>query len=105
MRKHGVELRFSAADATAEGIERAEAAAWAVFEAAGATPWAAAKANFKFEGAMEFDLYGGIEALTDEECELATLWWSAIDQAAVAYYGTEEYRSNPLNVFDFELVR
>ena len=104
MRKHGIELRFSAEGATAAEIELAEAAAWAVFEDAGVDPWAAAAADFKLEGAMEFDLYGGIKALTDDECELSSLWQTAIKQAAVAYFGTEDYGLDPRNKFDFELV-
>lgn len=104
MRKHGKELRFSAEGATAEGIERANAAARAVFKAAGADSWAAAVANFKQEGAVELDLYGVIVGFADEECELASLCLTAIHQAVVACYGSEENYYNSQNAFDGELV-
>lgn len=101
MRKHGIELRFSAKGATVEGIERAEAAGWAVFEEAGVNPWAAAAAAFKLGGELEF----GLDPVTEDEQELAKLWHSAEYQAGLAYFGAEESDITPWYAYDFELVR
>lgn len=91
MRKHGIELRFSAKGATVEGIERAEAAGWAVFEETGVNPWAAAAAAFKLEGELEF----GLDPVTEDELELAKLWHSAEYQAGLAYFGADGTQINP----------
>jgi hypothetical protein len=101
MRKHGIELRFTAKGATAEEIDRAEAAVWAVFESAGVNPWAAATAAFKLEGELEF----GLNPVTDDELELAKLWHSADYQAGLAYYGAESSNIAPWGTYDLELVR
>lgn len=106
MRKHGIELRVSANGATASDTAPAEAAAWAVFEDAGVNPWDAAWASFKFEGAMEFDSFGGPLALTDEDCALRDVWLAAIEQAATTFFGTKDYGLRRYRSgFDFELVR
>lgn len=69
MRRHDIELKFVIEGATAEEIARGEAAAWAVFETAGVSPWVAARAVFKQEGEMGGMLPG--------EGELAELWREA----------------------------
>jgi hypothetical protein len=60
--------------ATADEIERGLAAAFAVFDRAGATPVEAALARFKRDGETE--------ELTDREAEIADLWEIA-DEAAI----------------------
>jgi hypothetical protein len=60
--------------ATADEIERGLAAAFAVFDRAGATPIEAAVARFKRDGETE--------ELTEREAEIAGLWDIA-DEAAI----------------------
>ena len=94
MRKYDIELNFFAAGATDEEMARGEAAAWAVFEAAGVNPWVAAAAAFKQEGDWE--------SITNEEGDLAELWREAEHVAIAAC--CDGWRERPLDV-NLELVR
>ncbi len=69
-----VTLLLDVTGATAEELERGLAAALAVFDRAGATPYEAAVARFKRDGE--------IEELTDREAQIADLWDIA-DEAAI----------------------
>lgn len=101
MKKYGIELRVKIPSVEPEEIERAEAAAWEVFEEAGINPWACAAAAFKLEGELEFNDAGDMPQATAEELELVMLWKRAISQAGMAYCGAEEFDVD----VDFELVR
>ena len=92
-----VELMFSAPGATPADIERAVAAGWGVFDAAGVeNPWDAASAAFKQEAEDdELDF-------SDEEAALAEVWRFACREATEA--GCAANGLNPLEA-DFGIVR
>ena len=78
--EHSVELQFSAPGATPNDVTRAIEAAWAVFDAANVTPWAAAAAAFKQEAEDDVDdLY-----ISPEEGVLAEVWRAACREATDA---------------------
>jgi hypothetical protein len=69
MEKHGIELKVIATGASAELLALAEAAAWSVFDSAGADAWDCASAAFKLELERE--------EISNEEFPLAMLWFQA----------------------------
>ena len=78
MKKRDVELMFSAPGATPADVKKAVDAAWAVFDAADATPWATAAAAFKQE-AEDDDI-----DFSPEEGDLAEVWREACQVATDA---------------------
>jgi len=90
------EFRVIAPGVDAETIERAEAAAQAVFDAAGVTPWEAASCWHKwFTAQMVADLSEPTaeNLMSAREHEAADAWDDSITAAAKVCYGGDGHKT------------